>query len=248
MIKYIGKDTESLSFLKDICDICAVRIMALAECYGGYDDIISVWVQYDGGDKPVGAVSKYGGDMTVWISQEGDIPELRDFLSFTGGSSVLSNERLYDAQERAVVMKREGNMQEEAFSYKEEELASAYELIKKCSGKGFEAPDYGDFMLDISHRLRRGRAVFALGYEGENPASFAMTTAMTEKYSVIGAVCTHPDMRRKGLGRKCVTELLKKCGRRDMLLLREEGKNREFYLSLGFRDHSEAFAMIRRKE
>lgn len=133
MIKYIGKDTESLSFLKDICDICAVRIMALAECYGGYDDIISVWVQYDGGDKPVGAVSKYGGDMTVWISQEGDIPELRDFLSFTGGSSVLSNERLYDAQERAVVMKREGNMQEEAFSYKEEELASAYELIKNAA-------------------------------------------------------------------------------------------------------------------
>lgn len=246
MIIYIDAqkmaDTGFRSELKDLCrsqGICGCRLLCLVEGYGGYGNIIDLWVQYSDGRMTSAAV-KYGADMTVVMSGGTDAAELRGFIEMTGAAAVSFDRPFYEAGAVGAVMEcreiRKAVLPQDTRTETDVPLVQAYELMKKCEGQGFVCPEYEDFMLDASHKLRHGNALCCGLYKNDRLCSFAMTAAMTEDTAVIGAVCTGKEARKQGFGSAVVLSLVNMLGNRRILLARDIDLNENFYKRLGFRD------------
>ncbi len=238
MISYITNINDNIRIFCERGDICGCRALCLIESYGAYGNIIDFWVQYID-DRIVSVIVKYGADMTVVTSDDTDKNELRDFIYATGAKSIVFDRPFYNAEIVGKVMElkepAENKIPDGCRIEKDVPLNEAYDLIKKCKGKGFVCPSYEDFILDTSHKLRHKRAVCCGLYNNKNTlCSFAMTSAMTDKTAVIGAVCTSPEYRRQGFGGAVVSSLVRMLGDRRILLARTPNENESFYDQLGF--------------
>ena len=238
MIKFVSG--EYVDDLKEICrhaNVCACRIMCLYDSWFSCPDMVMFWVQYTDGGMPAAAISKYGADVNVYMTETSDKEELIAFLNMLGAASVTSNERLLDNSERGAVMAYQGSTNSFGAENEREEdipFLQIYSLLKKCEAEDFAVPSYEDFILDMSHRLRHRTALCSILMDGDRVAACSMTAAMSENTAVIGAVCTDPEYRRMGLGTKCVQSLLAKLGSRNIFIMRAEHKNEVFYQELGF--------------
>ncbi|MBQ1660046.1 MAG: GNAT family N-acetyltransferase, partial [Clostridia bacterium] len=114
------------------------------------------------------------------------------------------------------------------------DLNNVYRLLELCRESGFDVPQYEDFILDMSHKLRHGTSkCIAVEYKGEY-AACAMTVAQSASSAVIGAVAVKREYRRLGFGSLCVSELCRMLGNREIFIVRLKDRNKEFYEQLGF--------------
>lgn len=233
-----GKSME-LASLCQAEDVCACRIACLFDSYASYRGIADFWVCCDEDGHPAAAAAKYGSDMTVFINDNSCLEEITGFIKAVGCSSVLSNIPLFDGKE-FVVMRYvpqgyhvSGKDERYIISF-EPYLRNVWQMMKKCRSESFAVPEYEDFLLDASHRLRHGTARCCAVCEKEEIVSFAMTTALSETTAVIGAVCTAPEYRGKGLGSVCMGQLLSQLTDKAVFITREKNRNEHFYHALGF--------------
>ena len=227
------KNAGELSVLVNAADINACRISCLLESYGTRYDFAKFWLQYDDSGKPVSAAAKYYSDITVFTTENSDADELREFIGITGSNKFAVNNdsvimRLVCREEISTVLK--GGAE---FVYTPD-LNNVYRLLELCRESGFDVPQYEDFILDMSHKLRHGTSkCIAVEYKGEY-AACAMTVAQSEICAVIGAVAVKKEYRRLGFGSVCVSELCRMLGNREIFIVRLKDRNKEFYEQLGF--------------
>ena len=188
-----GKLNDLLSLVHEE-NIYACKIACLIESYELKYDFAEFWVQYVN-EKPVTAISKFYGDMTICSTDKTDFDELKEFLKVTG-----------------------------------------FYLLKSCKSDTFEVPEYEDFILDMSHKIRHDTALCVGVREGEKLVSTAMTVAQSKTCAVIGAVATDGNHRHSGYGSQCVNAICRLLNDRKIFIMRDERENEDFYRSMGFED------------
>lgn len=234
---------------KDIMQLCgsaavsACRISCIMKSYGSYPDLADLWVQYSDDNKPSAAVVKYSGNITVYCTDKADIRELREFSEVIGYGAVESETELFENSEQAVIMRKTGEISHRLpesdrvlMHTADPDYKKIYSLMKSCSGDGFEVPPYENFITEFSHRLRHNTAKFCCAEKDREIISFAMTAALSSTAALIGSVCTLPPYRKRGIGRACLSHLISGLGSREIFIIRQWGKNQEFYTGLGFED------------
>lgn len=251
MINFIDcKDKEKIKkALNSCCDsenIFSCRILCLVNSYGDYNELISIWIQYDENNHSTAVIIKYGGDMTVSLGEKADIIEIREFIALVGSTSVLSEKELFYGSESGVIMKlcerNSCNYQSSDLSVDfSPDLSEVHELLHICNSESFECPSYEDFILDTSHKLRHNCAYCCSVISCEKIVSYAMTSAMTDKSAVIGAVCTRQEYRGNGYGTLCVNSLISRLLEREIFLMRAMGENESFYKNLGFKNYGKFY-------
>ena len=258
MIRYVDDALRAELYgfvLRD--DIFACRIACLLESYGTGYPFLCFYIQTDENGRAVSAVSEYYSDMTVMLTERSDITELEEFLSMRGFSSVLSGRPLISGlpNEQGAIMRLADR--ERLFSVRSDadmvflpqpDLRELWLLMKSCEDDSFRPPEYEDFLLDASHRLRHGSASFAAAAFGGSAAATAMTVAQSSRCAVIGAVCVKKEYRRRGAGSLCIRELCSQLGGRDIYIMRDRNKNEDFYRSLGFENAGDFYITRKRKE
>ena len=148
MIYYI--DNTRLSDLRTlICEknIYACKIACLLESYGLKYDFAEFWVQYVC-EKPVTAVSKFYGDMTVYATAQTDFDELKEFLEITGFSSVLCEREIFPDSYSGIIMEKVFESENPKAEINPD-LNEVYRLLESCKSDNFEVPSYEDFRLRL---------------------------------------------------------------------------------------------------
>lgn len=230
--------------LHNLCiseNVCAARILCLNNSYGNYENIVRFWVQYDKSQKASAAISDYCGNITVYCKENADIKEIREFINIIGYVSVMSEIELFPENNESdilAVMCYKGVYQPKKISgchiNFNANLNECYEVLSNAADESFIVPKYEDFIIDISHRLRHGTAICSTVYFNDKAAAFAMTTAYTKTTAVIGAAAVILGYRRRGLGSICVNGLIEKLDGRKIFIVRDVGRNENFYRSMNF--------------
>lgn len=266
MIRYVDKGLETtLQSFVDRSDISACRIACLLQSYGTGYGFADFYLQLDEEERPVSAAAKYYSDMTVMLTSDSDIDELGGFIEMTSPASVLlAGDVLKDRNNDALCQRLNARSCEECIIMKlrtipeayvdnddmvsDPELRDIWELLHICDGDGIKAPSWEDFLLDMSHRLRHGTAMIRALVRENKPAGVAMTVALSERCTLIGAVAVSPRYRRQGIGASCMRALcsaLALAWTTDIYILRERDRNEDFYSSLGFEAAGKALIINR---
>lgn len=243
MIVLVGDNNiNELRVFTDRADIYACRIACLLDSYGIKYDFARFWLQYSENGKPVSAIAKYYSDITVSLTESSDITELAALINCIGCESISSSKPiiLSTYHECGVVMKLDRSRLSKAEAPKAVQLTEApdlsevYNILKSCRESGFDVPAYKDFILDMSHKIRHSTAMCSAARFNGELAACAMTVAQSKCCAVIGAVAVKKQYRRLGLGSLCINDLCLRLGNRDVFIVRQRSKNREFYLKAGF--------------
>lgn len=233
MIYYI--DNTRLADLRKLIyhkNIYACKIACLFESYGLKYDFAQFWLQYYD-NEPVTVISKFYGDMTVYATDDTDFDELKEFFMITGFASVISEKEIFPDSYSGIIMQKI-SLGKDIKTEINPDLNEVYRLLKSCGSDTFEVPEYEDFILDMSHKIRHKTALCVGIREGEKLVSTAMTLAQSKNCAVIGAAATDKNYRNSGYGGKCVQALCKLLYDRDIFIMRDENENESFYKSLGF--------------
>ena len=228
-----GKLNDLLSLVHEE-NIYACKIACLLESYGSKYDFAEFWVQYFN-EKPVTAISKFYGDMTICSTDKTDFDELKEFLKVTGFSSVLCEREIFKDSYSGIIMEKVF-FNEDVQAEVNPDLNEVYRLLQSCKSDTFEVPEYEDFILDMSHKIRHDTALCVGVREGEKLVSTAMTVAQSKTCAVIGAVATDGNYRHSGYGSQCVNALCGLLNDRKIFIMRDERENENFYRSMGFED------------
>ena len=226
--------SKILDLRKLICkkNIYACKIACLLDSYGLKYDFAEFWLQYEN-NEPVTAISKFYGDMTVCTTEKTDFDELKEFLLITGFSSVISEKEIFYGSYKGIVMEKVAESQDITVEINPD-LNEVYRLLESCKSNNFEVPEYEDFILDMSHKIRHKTALCVGVREDEKLISTAMTVAQSETCAIIGAVSTDENYRHSGYGGKCVKTLCGLMNGRKIFIMRDEFENENFYKSMGF--------------
>lgn len=245
MIRYLTPDLlPSLKEFTASVSLCACKIACLLDSYGLNYDFACFWLQYNDRQQVTSAISRYGSDLTLQLSAQSDIEELREFLALTGYASVLSEVPvLTDASaDTGVIMELTQpsspcTLPEGLQWVTDPDPNQLYQLLKSCEAEDFSVPAYEDFLPDFSHKLRHGTAqCHAVRRESDQSLiACAMTVALSRHCAVIGGVATERSCRHLGLGSACVRTLCHGLDR-PVLLMRDRYRHEHFYTRLGFRN------------
>ncbi|GHU83151.1 hypothetical protein AGMMS50284_6210 [Clostridia bacterium] len=116
-----------------------------------------------------------------------------------------------------------------------------YNLLVKNKSISFAVPDFDDFYVDLSHKIRKNTAMLCGVYVSGILISCACAVAIDEYAAVIGGVATLPEYKQQGFGSTAVasiTEYLHKKNKR-IFLHRNLNKLEDFYTKLGYVNCSE---------
>ena len=228
-------------FLSGQKNIYSCRIECLLRSYGLKYDFCAFHIQTDINGNVTSAAAKYYSDMTVCLTENSDTDELSEFIMFSGFSSLLCSKALPFGvpSESGIIMELKRDVPEKILSEGMKhtfspDLKAVWELLKSCEDKDFAVPQYEDFLLDMSHKLRHGTAHCAAVCKGEKIVSAAMTVSESESCALIGAVATDKSFRRMGIGSSCVSELCRGLKDKKIFIMRDQNKNESFYSGLGF--------------
>lgn len=243
MISYVYDNNLFMleNFLNGQKNIYACRISCLLKSYGLNYDFASFHIQTDDSGNVTAAFGKYYSDMTLCLTENSDTGELSEFISFSGFSSLLCGKTLpiVNTYESGTVMELKVSATEQilpqgtVFDFSPP-LKDLWTLLKSCEGEDFAVPEYEDFLIDTSHKLRHDTAHCIAAKSGKQFISAAMTVAESDYCAVIGAVATDKNFRKCGSGSACVAELCGRLRNKTVFIMRDENKNEKFYASLGF--------------
>lgn len=255
MISYVDKTCllQLQDFLAEQKDIYSCRTACLIKSYGLNYDFLSFHIQCDKTGAVTAAVGKYYSDMTVSLTKKSDFDELSEFISFSGASSILCAKPLpmRSSTETGMIMELKhavsGKPLPQSMNFcTSPDLRAVWELLKSCEGSGFAVPEYEDFLLDMSHKLRHDTAHCIAVMWGEKTVSAAMTVAESDNCAVIGAVASDKGLRRSGLGSACMTALCSELKDKKIFIMRELNANESFYKGLGF-ENTEKFYLHKKE-
>lgn len=224
----------------------SIRIEALMNTYGFNTSFAYFWQQESGGEVTA-LVSKVDGDVTIAAKENFNAEEMKEFLSVIGFSSLLAESKISEALgfkegEKGFIMEREtvGKKDEASVCY-EPPYRKIYELLKKPENFGDNIPPYGDWLADLSARVRKNSAGLKWISENEACVSSAMLTFKTEKGAVLGAVATDEKFRGRGYAKFLVNSLCESIGKNVFLLCKEDKIN--FYKKMNFKISGE-FSLV----
>ena len=220
------------------------RIACLYDSYGSYEGLADFWVQIIDG-RPAAVLAKYSGNITFYALPDADTGEIEDFINTAGYMHIEGNIPLLSYCPAGIVMRLENrDMLNKKTVCKDAEFIMSenycgnykdiYSLMNECRDEDFAVPEYGDLLLELSHRVRHKTAYFCMAELCGRAVSFAMTVSLSSTSAVIGAVCTLPEYRNMGLGSACIGKLAGILGDREVFVIRAEGKNEDFYQVQGF--------------
>lgn len=229
MIRFVQSQTDRKRFFA-LCQGSAFgcKLAASAHAYGFDLEFARFW--YSG----TAAYGLLDGVLSL-AGQPEDVEEARAFLDFLGPGQVFGPVGVLRAlglhpTEGGLVLAKSLPVGREERPPPAPEIPAIWRLL---TGAGMTL-DREAFHLDLSHRLRHGAAL-ALGCWKEGRlAGCAVVSLPPGQEALLSALVVEEGFRGQGLG----SELLKQTERylpgRRLYLLREAGKNREFYKNRGF--------------
>lgn len=229
MIKKIEGINEIAEFGKT--DLYSVRIMSLINAYGTGYDFATFYKQINNEGKITAIISKLDGDITV-SDCDNDFYELARFIDTIGYSTCLCSgitdyNRPYD---EGVIMS----------TRKKAEIIMPYveidefpKLMDIYNYDDYDNADFEAWYVDASHRIRHNCAkAYSLNINGEIVSS-GIFSSIYNNDAVLTAVHTVPEFRLMGYGSALVSHMI--CDiKGTVYLMRESGKNEQFYKKLGF--------------
>lgn len=243
MLRLIEKKGEAFLPLSPM----SIRIEALINTYGFNTSFAYFWQQESEGEVTA-LVSKVDGDVTLAAKENFNAEEMKEFLSVIGFSSLLAESKIsaalgFKEAEKGFIMELESgkNTVEEPLCLSEPPYKKIYELLKKPENFGDNIPSYGDWLADLSSRMRKGCAKAEWILENETCVCVAMLTFKTECGAVLGAVATDNEYRGRGLATSLVKSLCENFGKRVFLLCKEDKIN--FYKKMNFKISGE-FSLV----
>ncbi len=233
MIRLIS-DKSELSFLP--ADAYSARITALVNTYGTEQSFAMFWVQTDG-EKPVAAISRVDGNMTVCCDGNADFNELSCFINAVGFGSLTCDEKImeklgYEITKSSFTVEYKGKGKTDNKNIiRDCDKRGIYDLLCEC---GFEMGDYHAFLADVCARLNKNTASFASIIQDASPIACAFALFEGDKSVLLGAVATKESARGNGYASKLVNALAnEKKDKRVFLFCRNDGLS-DFYGKIGF--------------
>ncbi|MBQ2775037.1 MAG: GNAT family N-acetyltransferase [Clostridia bacterium] len=198
------------------------------------------WLQIAEDKKVTAAVCKIYGSAVVCAADDADFTELSQFLKVTG-FCVLSCD-LSVCEKLRLEPVRQGNIVEickvpehttcKANIEDYPELPKLYELL---TASGFSLGDSGEWMADISARMRKDVAQWCIVRHEDEIKACACALFITDDAAFFGCVASDYACRGTGLGSDVVLTLAKKfCVDKRVNLFCKDGGIVDFYKKLGF--------------
>ena len=232
MLKLCEKISE-LDFLPP--DPYGAKISALALTYGFTQSFVLFWVQYVGG-KPVAAICRIDGNMSLFCCEEADFEELAAFITTVGFSCLACREENmkqlgFEADSASYIVRYAGKTAPASpfvlWDYDKKEL---YELLRDC---GFELGDFGSFAADYCSKLNKGTAKLAV-IANERLDACASALFIGKNCVLLGAVATRESARGKGYASETVTSLANSFEDKTVYLFCRNDSLLAFYKKMGF--------------
>ncbi len=211
MIKQLNNTNDFIDFK----DIFSLKIHANLLAYYEFDNISKFWVSD-------GCIYNLWAD-NLTISGEVDI----DFVDFVKPKTIMCSTinalslSLIPLIEGEVMYKQKSGLKCNLPFLYENNFEDIYLILN--SSKMLHS--YDDFLLDMSHKLRRGLASYSLV---DNKA-VALSSYIDDSGAIITAVGVLPQFRNSGFGTKALKSLEQKLQGRDLYLFKEKNKNDKFY-------------------
>ena len=239
MIKLVENEGERL------CEFCArdafgTKLVGYYKTFGTDFPFALFWIQLSG-ERVTAAVCRIYGSTVVCASDETDFTELSQFLSAVG-FSVLSCS-LPVCRKLGFEPVRQGNIVEFKAPAKRAEgtaelprypeLPPLYDLLVSSGFKNLG--ERGEWMADISARMRCGVAQWCVAKHDGSLAACACALFITDEAAFMGCVAADPAHRGEGLGTEVVLTLANElCVKRRVNLFCKDGEIVNFYKKLGF--------------
>lgn len=232
MIKKIDNPIELDSY--KIIDLYSIRIKSLLNAYGTRYDFAGFYKQLDEDNTITAIISKLDNDITISHTDNFNADEFYEFVKTIGYSSVLSDDKLklsYD-YEQGVVMATDKKAE---YHIPYAEIDAYPKLMDLFNFEDYDCIDFEAWYVDVSHRIRHNCAkAVTLNVNGEIVSS-GMISSIYDDDAILTSVRTSPEFRRMGYGSALVSEMI--CDiKGKVYLMRENGKNEDFYNKLGFKN------------
>lgn len=198
----------------DIDPIFGSRIYTLYTAYAGMQDMADTWI-YTENEVPLGALMRFSGVLTVVADECVDMNEIAVFAHTIGGINQIEgleytvlklNLYLHCLVENGSIMCYQGQPYEADNSHidRNPSYRTVYDIIAKSDPEFEEFSTYEDWLVDISHRQRRGLAKMITYQVDGEAVSSAGIYFIGKKISLIGGVATLPEHQHKGYAKKVV--------------------------------------------
>ena len=252
MIK-IGCDdfdiTDSLNALN--CDnpyMC--RIMSVYNAYGANMRFADFWCQYDEKNIAVSAVCRIDNQVTLYTTENSDIEEIADFISFLKPFSILCDNKVAlksdsYVKQTGMVLKYNSdsviNQSEQSIKVvRTPDIKKIYTLLTSTEFENFTNVDFESFYLDLSHKIRHSCARAYAVFDGDNIISCAVVPFETRDCAIISAVATDKSYRNKGIASSLLKSVISdlQLESKSIYIYREIDKNIDFYKGLNFSEKS----------
>ncbi len=233
MVKLI-EDKNELDFLP--ADPYAARITALADTYGTEHSFAMFWMQKNE-EKPVAAVCRVDGNMTVCCLENTDFEELSafinavGFLSLTCDAEVMKNLGFEPSKSSFTVEYKGGAASVTDDIVRDCDKKKIYDLLCLC---GFELGDYNAFLADVCARLNKGTASLSAVVNKSELRACAFALFEGAKSVLLGAVATNPSARGRGYASELVGTLAEEKSDKKVFLFCRNDSLAEFYAKIGF--------------
>ena len=252
MIYYIDKTLEN-DFLKvKLNDPFFCKIKALYNAYSCNNNGIDFFIQYNTNKEITAAVSKIDSTAICYINSNTNFEELSQFLIVLGISKVTCYKKYinqFNFQElqfgsimKLASLKPHQKNIDNRFKVRMPGTKDLLDfLCENFYDNKFDKLNYEKTYVDLSHRIRHGSAECLAIFHNEKLVSSAMIISKTDNAAVLGCIATSKCYRKNGFASYLISKLLTDNCRfiDDIYLFRENGKNKNFYLNLGFKDIDE---------
>lgn len=195
------------------CSPYGARIISYHMAYHGQKyNFLDFWIQRDENGTPTCAFCRYYSTLII-CGTASDIPEIESFVSMIMPTDILceknlsikncsaapAGEVMICTQLNSVQPFKENDFSIKKVSSDMRSLRKIYNILHNQADFAELLPDFEEYFLDISHRIRHGTSkIYAITDLFENYISTAAIIAISEKSAVIGSVATLADFRNKG--------------------------------------------------
>ncbi|MDP4120763.1 MAG: GNAT family N-acetyltransferase [Bacillota bacterium] len=233
-------DNDCIEFCKDSPFGC--RIFGINKSYGDYPKISEFWKVFDDNHNLIGVIGRIDSQIILHIRESVNLKEVSEFIQMISAKAILCDGNISLTlpnfkTNSGVVMKFENSYKNVSNTVINNPPArTVYKLLKSCKSDTFFVPEFEDFYLDYSHKMRH-ECVRSTGIYNENElVAFAMTAAESYDSAVVAAVCVHPEFRNKGFGSQVVSTLVNELTieNKYIYIFRSKNENEDFYKKLGF--------------
>ncbi len=233
MIELISVTDEQLFEKLPKDDPFAVKIKALYKAYGINTDFLYFYKITDTSSAKA-LLCRMNGVVTVSAFCEYDDAELYYFCKFFGcileGCDLDIQNRI-PCESGNIITFRNVDCDSDPCVM---DIKSAYGVMLSADSDSVTLPQYDDFYVDMSHRIRHGISLLYGTYEENQPIGAVLVSHIADATSLISGVALKKEYRGKGFGKQLLMSVVaseNKKGRTVYLMCKDELTG--FYLKCG---------------